>query len=116
MPPKLRESLGADSEYQVCMRNLLLNDHECVRDVLRPNQSVEFEHVWIYANKQIQESWAIISICWWSHRGPGLVKTINEWVSINRMTVEDEEQYPRYNWKQRRKYLNFIYGDYNPQG
>jgi len=30
------------------------------------------------------------------------------------MTSEDEMEYPRVNWKQKREMLNKIYGDYNP--
>lgn len=116
MPPGLREELADDPEYQICMRNELLHDHECERDSVGHRRSVEWEHCWVYAANQIQERWAIISICWFVHRGPGLVKQINEWISINRMTPEDEAKYPRYNWIQRRKYLNSLYGDHNPQG
>lgn len=74
------------------------------------------EHVWIYAGRQIDEWWAIISICAKAHSvdqfqdGGILDKEINQWLSINLMSEEDEANYPKFDWKQRRKYLNGKYG------
>ena len=72
------------------------------------------EHCWIYAGKQIQEVWAVIDLCEYHHLGNGLLKDYNQYISINRMTKEDEKKYPRKNWKQIRKYLNSKYEETNP--
>lgn len=70
---------------------------------------VEWEHCWLYANKQINERWAIIPACGlWHHRGPGLDKNANRAESLRRMTpdelAEAKRKYPRTDWEQLRKY------------
>src|SRR3990167_744501 len=93
-----------------CLRREVLGDHEC------GGRHVTLEHVFIYAGHQINEWWAIIGICAKAHSvdqfqdGGILNKEINQWISINLMTLEDEAKYPRFNWKQRRAYLNGKYG------
>lgn len=67
-----------------------------------------FEHVWIYAGKQINEFWAIIRLCWHHHLEAN-DKQFNEWVSINRASEEDLAKYPNRDWQQRKKYLNQKY-------
>lgn len=117
MPKKLREDLAAEPFYHSCARAAALHDHECQRDPLRPNKPVDWEHALIYAGRQVQKRFAIIPICWWAHRGPGLNKEINIWIALNRAT-EDEllelshkggRDYFRY-----RAFLNARYGVYNP--
>lgn len=88
MPLKLRKQCARDPRYKTCMRNEALHDHECAPDPLT-GRMIEWEHAMIYAGKQIQLRWAVISSCWWAHRGPGLNKEINEWIAINR--AEDHE-------------------------
>jgi len=64
----------------VCERRKVLNDHEC-------GGRLTFEHVWKYAGRQVNEPWAIITLCEWAHSlGPymgtgGLDKRINEYLS-----------------------------------
>ena len=111
MPPKLRLQCEADPYYKRCARKEALHDHECQPDPMT-RKLIEWEHALIYAGRQIQERWAIIPICWWVHRGPGLVKEINEWIAINRMSDEDVAKYYKFNWQQRKQYLNAKYGTY----
>lgn len=111
MPPKLREELAADPEYGMCMRALLLGDHECERDPLRPYQAVEWEHVFIFGGNQVQKKWAIISICYLVHRGGKMVKEINEWIALNRGTDDELREVSKaVDYIHRREYLNSKYG------
>lgn len=77
---------------------------------------ITFEHAIIYAGRQVSEKWAIIPLCSRHHsvneyQDSGLLdKRFNEWIAINRMTPEIEARFPRFNWAQKRGYLNGIYG------
>jgi len=99
IPIKLKEEMAADPYYKCCVR---WREGTC-------SGRITWEHCWLYAGKQIQEKWAIIPLCWFHHLGDGLIKEINHWFSINRMTKNDEEKYPRKNWFQIRIYLNKKY-------
>jgi hypothetical protein len=108
MNKKVLEEVNARAPFD-CERRLLLNDHKCQGRITR-------EHAVYYAGKQIDEPWAIVLLCEWAHsvgewmdKG-GLDKQINEWVVVNRMTIEDEDRYPKVNWNQKRSYLNGIFG------
>ena len=70
---------------------------------------VEWEHCWIYGGKQINEVWAIIGVCWYHHRGPGLDKEYNQYMSLKLATPEDLAKYPRIDWQQKIKYLSKKY-------
>lgn len=110
MPLKLRKELSEDSEYKTCLRKVLLNDHECQRDPLRPSQAVEWEHVIYWKGSQLQRRWCIIPICWLTHRGPLLKKEINEWIALNRATDKELEEISKaVDYKHKRDYLNKIY-------
>jgi len=87
IPPKMREAMAADPYYKACARA----DHEC-------SGRITWEHVWIYAGRQINEVWAIIPLCWHHHLGEGLDKRENERISIARATDEDLAKYPRRKW------------------
>jgi len=107
-PPKLQEEMNNDPEYKTCMRRELFHDHECKGRMTR-------EHALIYAGRQIQEKFAIISICAWSHDvdehqgGNNLDKPKNEYIALLRATDEDLRKYPNRDWKQHLKYLNGKY-------
>ncbi|MCH8331720.1 MAG: hypothetical protein IH946_10165 [Bacteroidetes bacterium] len=103
IPEKLRQEILADSYYKTCARE---EDGGC-------EGRITWEHVWIYAGIQINEKWAIIPLCWRHHLGNMLMKTKNQWISLNRATPEDLEKYPRMAWDQKLNYLNSIYGEYN---
>ena len=108
IPQPLRETMSTDPYYTKCARFELLHDHVCLPDPLT-RKLIEWEHVFIYAGKQIQEWWAIIPICYLVHRGGQLNKEINEWIALNRATPEDLALYPKRDWIQRLKYLNAKY-------
>lgn len=102
--------MAADSYYTRCARRDALHDHQCECDE-RTGRMIEWEHAFIFAGKQIQEKWAIIPSCWWAHRGPGMVKEINEWIALNRATDEELLKYSKaVNLIAKRNYLNTIYG------
>lgn len=106
---RVRSVMDNDMFFLKCARCVLLKDHICQGRLTR-------EHVFIYAGRQIDEPWAIISICAYSHSvdqfqdGGILDKKINEWIAINRMTAEDEAKYPKRNWSREREFLNSKYG------
>ncbi len=89
--------MAADPDYRQCMRNVLFNDHRCAADPMT-GRLLEWEHALTWAGRQLQEKFAIISICWWAHRGPGLDKRKNRIVAISRATDEDLEKYPNQEW------------------
>jgi len=66
----------------------------------------EFEHCFLYGKSQINTEWAIIPICTYHHRGAGLNKKFNRWVSIMRTDINDYRDFPKVNWIQLKKSLN----------
>ena len=69
---------------------------------------VQWDHVWIYANHQIDEVWAIVGVCEKHHKekdGDRYIKRIIERESLLRSTPEDLAKYPRKNWQQIKKSL-----------
>lgn len=110
MPLALRNQLAVDPEYKTCLRNVLLRDHTCSADPVT-FKLIEWEHAIIFASKQVQLRWAIVPICWYVHRGPGLVKEINVWLALNRASDEELMQISKaVNFIRERKRLNDIYG------
>ncbi len=109
IPKKMREEMDAMPYYHQCARNEALNDHVCFPDPVR-GRLIEWEHAMIHGSRKVNEIWAIVPICWWAHRGPGLVKEINQWLALNRASDEDLDKYERHDWRQRRQYLNGKYG------
>jgi len=104
IPIKLREQMEKDPEMHRC----IYSNTDC-RDEYgnRPGRA-EWEHAFIY-NKQVNEWWAIIGVCWYHHRGPGLNKEYNRYRAIERMGEEDlkeaQKKYPKFNWKEERDRL-----------
>lgn len=98
IPPKLRKMIDEDPRFKYCERGGNCSGRLTVEHAI--------SH---YRNRQINELWAFVSLCWYHHLGKGLDKRWNEWKAINRMTKEDEKKYPRVDWEQKRKYLNSIY-------
>ncbi len=110
IPPALREQMAADPFYKICARARLLKDHICSGDPLN-GKLIDWEHALIFAGKQINEVWAIVPICYWAHRGPGLVKEINVWIALNRASDADLAKYSKLvNYVRERARLNAIYG------
>jgi len=111
MPKKLKEILRKKESYKVCF----LKDVNC-------SHKIEWHHHFQYAGKQIQEEWAIISLCSYHHRIVRNKEISNrvEWVALNRLFSNEEwlkEAKKKYskailNWKQRVLFLNKKYGRY----
>ena len=109
IPDEIKDQLLQDPRYGTCLRRLALKDHTC-------EGRITWEHALLYAGRQVSESWAIVFLCAKAHsvdqfQDTGILnKTINEWIAINRMPLEAEASYPRFDWQQRRSYLNSLYG------
>lgn len=112
IPKAMRAEMHEMSYYHQCARNEALNDHECLPCPVT-GRLIEWEHAMKYAGSKVNEIWAIVPICWWAHRGPGLVKEINQWLALNRATAEDFDKYPHNSWETERSYLNAKYGTPN---
>lgn len=96
IPKKLREELSEDPYMSKCIYD------GC------PG-TPEFEHVWVYQGRQINERWAILPVCYEHHRGKLLDKRYNEFKSLQRATEEELSRYPKKDWKQIKKYLDSVY-------
>lgn len=107
IPKQLLSSILTDPFYEKCIRH---QEKQC-------SGRVTFEHVWIYAGRQIQELWAIVPLCTLHHavneyqEGGDLRKEIGQHVSLQRASDKDLEKYPKTDWKQKRKYLESKYAN-----
>ncbi len=79
------------------------------------------EHAFIFAGKQIDEPWAIISCCAKGQEVDGyqdahtMDKNLNRWVALNRATDEELIKYSKVvNLIRMRDNLNATYGSYVP--
>lgn len=110
IPIKLRVEIDSDPEYSRCM---LSPYHECGG---RPNTR---EHALIYANKQVQERFAIISVCAAGQNvdefqdSGRMNKEMNVWVALNRATDEELTRISKVvPYFRERDRLNMKYGEY----
>lgn len=104
-----------DPYYKVCAR-AGLHGHIC-------DGRITFEHVLIYAGRQVQEYWAIIPLCECGHSVDhyqdmgDLNKSINVWIALNRATDDELRKYSKaVNYIQLRATLNLQYGVYTKTG
>ena len=87
----------------------------CIHNNCDCQGRVEWEHVWLYAGKQIQEEWAIIPCCYMHHRGGKLDKDFNRYQSLLKAIkiFGDLEyicnKYPKKDWKQIYSFLSKKY-------
>jgi len=105
--PKQREQMAQDPFYKKCARHA---DGHC-------DGRITWEHVLIFAGKQVNEPWAIIPLCEYHHAigkhqdGGNLLKEKNVWIALNRATDDElraiSKVIPYLNMRQR---LNAIYG------
>jgi hypothetical protein len=99
IPEKLKRILGNDPYYRMCAR---MGDGKCAG-------RITWEHVIIYAGRQVQEFWAIIPLCEYHHgvgtyqNTGGLDKQINIFIALSRATEEDLKKYPKEDWEQMKK-------------
>ena len=93
-------------EYQKCIRNEWFHDHVCLPDLLT-GRLIEWEHSMTYKNQRLNVKWAILPLCWWTHRGPGLNKRLNRLIALRRASeAEILRDCPRLinEWKLAQKY------------
>ena len=109
IPRKMKKEMLEDPAYHTCMRNAMFNDHIC-------RGRLTLEHAFIFAGRQINEKWAIMSLCAWGHDvdeyqgGGNLDKRKNEYCCLMRATEQDLAKYPGKDWEQLRKFLISKYG------
>lgn len=84
IPQKLRAQLAADPFMARCVWGC--------------SGKPEWEHVFVYGGRQVNERWAIIPLCYFHHRGGGLDKRLNELVALLRATPEELSLYPKKDW------------------
>lgn len=110
IPKKILAQILLLPEYKICMRYSLF-DHACAG-------RITFEHALTYKGRQIQEVWAILSICACGHGVDGyqdrgnLIKEIHEWIALSRATLEELAKYPKANFEKKLQYLTKKYGKY----
>jgi len=92
IPLPLRKKLAEEKRMKRCERS----NSEC-------KGRITWEHCWTYAGRQIQEPWAIISLCEYHHLGNGLDKRINKYISLLYATDQELAKYPNKNWKEERR-------------
>ena len=97
IPINLRKKLSDDPFMKRCC----LEDGEC-------SGKIEWHHVFIYKNRQINEKWSILPACKGKHHTREFLILI-EYIALKRVSLEDMEEaetkYPKFNWKQRKIYL-----------
>lgn len=79
------------------------------------------EHAMIYASRQIDATWAIISVCAKGQEvdefqdAHTMDKSLNRWVALNRATDEEIAEISKaVNYFRLRELLNRKYGEYQP--
>jgi len=87
IPLKMRKEMADDPFYSVCV-------HESVQCGGR----IEFDHVFIYAGKQVNEKWAILPTCREHHVHITQFRKESERIAVARATPEELSKYPRKNW------------------
>lgn len=90
--------MDEDPYYHRCVRK---NEGSC-------SGRITWEHAWIYGANKIQEKWAIIPLCEHHHLGKGMIKWKNELIALRRATPEDLAKYPRKDWAQELKRLEYV--------
>ena len=115
IPTEVKERVKLDPFMGACIYVVIGRGHECTKKNIPPSQKVvEWEHVFKYAGKQIQEHWNLIPVCTYHHREEGLDKRFNEYIALRRANVSDLLlRYPRTNWVQEFKYLSGKYKHLN---
>ena len=104
----LKKAIARRREYRFCMRQATFKDHICAG-------KITIEHCFIFAGRQLNELWALISLCEYAHSvGPyqdtGILnKRKNAYISLMRATPKDLAKYSRRDFTQLKKYLTQKY-------
>lgn len=111
---RVRNRIDANPEYKGCMLRAY-KGHVCGG---RKNTR---EHALIFAGRQVDEVWAIISCCAAGQEvdrfqdAHTMDKSLNKWVALNRATDEELKAYSKaIDLIRERARLNAIYGEYVP--
>jgi len=101
IPSKLRQQLANDPRMKTCARS---QEMGC-------RGSLTWEHSIIIAGRQLNEPWAILSLCEYHHsvnqyqdRGD-LKKEYNRYLAYKQATIQDLAKYPKANFQQEKDYL-----------
>ena len=97
IPKKIREELGKLPRMAQC-----IYDEGC-------DGRIEWEHAFIYRNRQIQAVWSIVGVCTYHHRGAGLDKNFNQYMALKNATDEELEKYERATFIRLKKFLISVY-------
>lgn len=87
IPLKMREQMAADPFYEKCVHQ----SKDC-------SGRIEFDHVFTYGGRQINEIWAILPTCQWHHRNIVRFRRQSEKIALSRATEKDLKKYPKKNW------------------
>lgn len=111
IPAPLKKNMLADPEYKVCMLKAYA-PHVC-------GGRITLEHALIFAGKQVQEKFAVISVCAAGQEvdqfqdAHTMDKNLNRWVALNRATPEELLSISKaINYTRELARLNTIYGVY----
>lgn len=103
IPPKLKRELAADPFMLRCIHSYLPGATPC-------SGRVEWEHAFTFAGRQLNERWAIVPVCTGHHRGGGLVKDLNRYAALLRMTIQERldvrVKYRTTDWEQLRSWFS----------
>lgn len=111
IPDRLRKELVEDPAYRSCMLNGH-HGHAC-------EGRITFEHVIIFAGKQVQKKWAIISLCAKGHEVDNfqdahtMSKQLNLWAALNRASSSELLEVSKaVDYKRLLHQLNVMYGEW----
>lgn len=98
IPKELRDKIANDPFMQKCCYTGEIKD-------------VSWEHCWIYAGQQINESWAIVPLARRLNTSamPVEIKNYCRWISLMRASKADLEKYPKKDWRQEKRYLDSMF-------
>ena len=102
IPPAMREKLAQEPRMKVCALSGLGRAYGGC------SGGIEWDHVWIYAGKQINELWAIIGVCKGHHKAKDGNRVVKDAICIASLKLAkpaDLAKYPRKNWDQIKKSL-----------
>lgn len=105
IPPKLKGNLEEQPRMKACALAAYQGEYGiCSRG------KVDWHHVWTYAGRQINEAWAIVGACQRHHKevnGRREVKEAFERISLRLAQQDDFDRYPRKDWHQIIRSLNY---------
>ncbi len=110
IPLGLRMSLQDDPFMSACIQDNM----DCRGMHGEYPGRVEWDHVFTYQGRQLNEWWAICPACWYHHRGGGLDREYSQFVALSRLSDEQlkevQKKYPRFDWIKLKTRLQKKYG------